>query len=116
MVKTARGTEAIDTTSNHLFWDPGERLPTANGTPATADGGHVPAHRDGRMWDLIIQQERHFYIFAPDASVLVHNCGVSQAEAKAQALADTGVPEGSEPLETRDEPATIRTGQRILVF
>ncbi len=56
MVKTARGTEVINTTSNHLFWDParhqwvkaaslkrGEHLLTANGTPAVANGGHTPA-------------------------------------------------------------------------
>ena len=98
-VKTARGTEAIDTTSNHLFWDParhrwvkaaslraGERLLTANGTPATADGGHAPVSHDGWMWDLTIQDDHDFYVepatvLPPTRAgpttvpVLVHNCG-----------------------------------------
>jgi RHS repeat-associated protein len=102
MVKTARGTRVIDTTSNHLFWDPaerkwvkaaslkhGEHLRTANGTPATADGGHVPASHDGWMWDLTIQDDHDFYVLPAESdgtgqyyyvnqdgvtAVLVHNC------------------------------------------
>jgi hypothetical protein len=98
MVKTARGTEVIDTTSNHLFWDParhqwvkaaslkhGEHLLTANGTPATADGGHTPADRDGWMWDLTIQQDHDFYVLpgvggsssGADIGILVRNCGLN---------------------------------------
>jgi diguanylate cyclase (GGDEF)-like protein len=60
-VKTARGTEVIDTTSSHLFWDPatrkwvkasalkkGEHLKTDNGQNATADGGHTRGLRNSR--------------------------------------------------------------------
>jgi hypothetical protein len=35
----------------------GERLLTANGTPAVADGGHAPDSRDGWMWDLTVQDD-----------------------------------------------------------
>jgi hypothetical protein len=104
-VKTTHGTEAIDTTSNHLFWDPhlkqwvtaaklkpGEHLLTANGSPAVADGGHVPVIQDGWMWDLTIQDDHDFYVMPVGSAshevlngrtdvipVLVHNCGPGQA-------------------------------------
>ena len=121
-VKTARGTEAIDTTSNHLFWDParhrwvkaaslrvGERLLTANGTPATADGGHAPASHNGWMWDLTIQDDHDFYVVpaqvqsadsegtynvvSSDEPVLVHNCGGSVVGHPSSCeCADGGVP------------------------
>jgi len=41
--------------------------------------------------------------------------GITGAEAKAQALSDAGVPEGSEPLEVRDYvPSTTPAGKQIL--
>jgi RHS repeat-associated protein len=74
-VKTAHGVAVIDTTSNHLFWDPathkwiqaaslkhGEHLLTADGTQAIADGGYVPPDQDGWMWDLTIQDDHDFYV------------------------------------------------------
>ncbi|HUN34614.1 MAG TPA: LamG-like jellyroll fold domain-containing protein [Trebonia sp.] len=101
-VKTAHGSEVIDTTSSHLFWDPasrkwvkasalkkGEHLKTDDGQDATADGGHTPADHDGWMWDLTIQGDHDFYVLpalGTDSStyyyvdehgvtaVLVHNC------------------------------------------
>jgi uncharacterized protein YwbE len=99
-VKEADGrTEVIDTTRKHLFWDPyrkqwrtaasltkGEHLLTANGSPAVADGGTVPAVHDGWMWDLTVpgNNDHDFYVAmvgGPRAqgaaanlvSVLVHN-------------------------------------------
>jgi hypothetical protein len=98
-VKTAHGTEVIDTTAAHLFWDPylhqwipashlktGEHLLTANGIPAVADGGTTPKDHDGWMWDLTVQDDHDFYVepavalppsrAGPTAvAVLVHNCG-----------------------------------------
>ena len=50
-VKTARGTEAIDTTSNHLFWDPADRVgqgrqPANRGAPPHRQ--RQPGHRRRR--------------------------------------------------------------------
>jgi RHS repeat-associated protein len=88
-VKTPRGTEVIHTTSGHLFWDPylhywvpanklskGERLQTANGTVAVADGGATPKVHDGWMWDLTVpgNNDHDFYVAVAATSVLVHNC------------------------------------------
>jgi hypothetical protein len=104
----------------------GELLRTSNGTTATADGGGtVPANHNGWMWDLTVpgNNDHDFYVIPAQTSgggntyaeatgteaVLVHNddrCGISRAEAKAQALADAGVPADAEPLEVRMEPAT----------
>ena len=75
-------------TCDQVFWDParhrwvkgaqfarGERLLTANGTPATADGGHAPATRDGWMWDLAIQQDHDFYVLPTSGSnAAYHPC------------------------------------------
>jgi hypothetical protein len=62
------------------------------------------------MWDLTIPGDHDFYVVSGSVSVLVHNvngeCPITKAEAKARALADAGVPDGAEPLETRMEPAT----------
>jgi hypothetical protein len=63
--------------ANHL--KKGEKLKTANGTLATADGGSVPSVHVGWMWDLTIpgNGDHDFYVIAGNASVLVHNsnCG-----------------------------------------
>jgi RHS repeat-associated protein len=89
-VNTAHGTQVIHTTANHPFWDPyldhwipasklakGERLLTANGTVATADGGTTPARHDGLMWDLTVpgNNDHDFYVAVAATAVLVHNCG-----------------------------------------
>ncbi len=92
-VKTSHGTEIIDTTSSHLFWDPhlkqwvaaaklkkGERLNTPNGATAVADGGTVPADHDGWMWDLTVpgNNDHDFYVLTVRGSafsILVHNAG-----------------------------------------
>ncbi len=82
-VKTARGTEVIHTTSNHLFWDPhlrqwataaklrkGEHLKTPNGTLATADGGTTPEDHVGWMWDLTVpgNNDHDFYVIPAEDS------------------------------------------------
>jgi hypothetical protein len=98
-VKAGRGTEVIDTTSNHPFWDPyldkfipanhlktGERLKTPDGRSAVVVGGTVPANHDGWMWDLTVpgNGDHDFYVepavvlpptrAGPTAApVLVHN-------------------------------------------
>jgi hypothetical protein len=55
----------------------GERLKTANGTTAVADGGITPKVRDDWMWDLTVpgNNDHDFYVAAGDSAVLVHNCG-----------------------------------------
>ena len=68
-------------------------------------------HLNGWMWDLTVpgNNDHDFYVEAEDVGILVHNindCSITQAEAKAQALADAGVPTGAQPLEARMEPAT----------
>ncbi|HUN33682.1 MAG TPA: LamG-like jellyroll fold domain-containing protein [Trebonia sp.] len=95
-VKTAHGTEVIDTTSNHLFWDPylhhwvsankltkGEHLKSPDGTTVTVVGGAVPAGRDGWMWDLTVQDDHDFYAL-PSVG--------SQASTKEEAYVDAGEP------------------------
>lgn len=85
-VKSEGRTETIHTTSNHLFWDPhlkqwvpaaklkkGERLKTADGTNAVANGGTTPKQRDGWMWDLTIPGDHDFYIQSGREAILVHN-------------------------------------------
>jgi hypothetical protein len=106
-VKTSHGIQVIHTTASHLFWDPvahkwvkaarlrnGQHLRTANGKPAIASGGHVPARHDGWMWDLTIPGnndhdfyvipslvtggQHMYYVAAGGTPVLVHNvseCG-----------------------------------------
>jgi Pretoxin HINT domain len=87
-VKTPHGLSVVHTTSGHLFWDAttkkwvqaaslhrGDRLMTADGTTATADGGAVPQVKTGWMWDLTIGNDHDFYVVAGDTPVLVHNCG-----------------------------------------
>jgi len=99
-VTTGRRTTVIDTTSNHLFWDPakrqwvkaaslhaGEPLKTPGGATAYADGGTVPASHDGWMWDLTVPGDHDFYIDTAAAAVLVHNC---------PAFGRGGVPEDSD--------------------
>jgi hypothetical protein len=103
-VKSGGRVSVIDTTSNHLFWAPylkqwvpagklkkGERLRNPSGPLVVADGGTVPAVRDGWMWDLTIpgNNDHDFYVVpatqyaggkgagnVPDSAVpvLVHNC------------------------------------------
>ena len=59
--------QTINTTANHLFYDPaakkwveasklnkGEHLKTPNGMLATADGGTTPKDHEGWMWDLTV--------------------------------------------------------------
>jgi hypothetical protein len=104
-VKTKAGAEVIDTTSNHLFYDPslnkkwveaselkkGEHLQTPDGQAAVVVGGSVPADHDGWMWDLTVQDDHDFYVepavtLPPsragpsDVAVLVHNCGPSGSD------------------------------------
>ena len=121
-VKTAHGSEVIDTTSSHLFWDPaartwvkagslkhGEHLLTADGTPAVASGGHVPADKDGWMWDLTIQDDHDFYVLPAESgndgqyyyvnqdgvtAVLVHNindpCDIPTLKSYARQIRQSG--------------------------
>jgi ParB-like nuclease domain len=77
----------------------GERLKTANGTTAVADGGHIPAQRDGWMWDLTVpgNGDHDFYVLnraensdssissaqaaaISAAAVLVHNCDTANPQ------------------------------------
>ncbi|MCP2099907.1 RHS repeat-associated core domain-containing protein [Actinosynnema pretiosum] len=44
----------------------------------------------------------------------LQGCGVSGDEAKQQALADAGVPPGSEPLESRVTPSTTPGGRQVM--
>ncbi|HWO63660.1 MAG TPA: HNH/endonuclease VII fold putative polymorphic toxin, partial [Umezawaea sp.] len=44
----------------------------------------------------------------------LQGCDVSGDEAKQQALADAGVPPGSEPLDSRMVPSTTPSGRQIL--
>jgi Pretoxin HINT domain len=89
-VRTADGAAVIHTTTAHLFWDPyqhqwiassklakGERLQTANGSPATVVAGSVPAAHDRWMWDLTVpgNNDHDFYVVTGDTPVLVHNSG-----------------------------------------
>lgn len=86
-VKTAHGSAVIDTTATHLFWDrylnqwipaaklkKGERLKTADGVIAVADGGTTTNIHDGWMWDVTIPGDHDFYIDVATTAVLVHNC------------------------------------------
>jgi hypothetical protein len=96
-IRSGNKTAVIDTTSNHLFWDPspdhgwtqaknlkpGMHLKTPDGQSAVVVGGSVPADHDGWMWDLTVpgSNDHDFYVVvqAGDAAVLVHNdsCGPS---------------------------------------
>jgi hypothetical protein len=113
-VRSGGRTEVIHTTSNHLFWDPslrewvqasrlrkGERLRTPAGATATADGGRVPAQRDGWMWDLTIpgNGDHDFYALAGTAPVLVHNCPNGES-------ASSGPGSSIEPVGTTRLPDT----------
>jgi hypothetical protein len=53
----------------------GERLESARGVIAVADGGTVPADHDGWMWDLTVpgNNDHDFYIGTTVAAVLAHN-------------------------------------------
>jgi hypothetical protein len=44
----------------------GEHLKTDDGQDAAADGGSVPASRDGWMWHLTIQDDHDFYVEPAD--------------------------------------------------
>ncbi len=94
-VKTARGNAVIDTTRNHPFWDVtrdrwvkaralkyGDLLRTSNGVTATVAGGYSPAVTTGWMWDLSVPggNDHDFYIDTAVATVLVHNCDISNPE------------------------------------
>ena len=87
-VSTGHRTAVIHTTRNHLFWDPadhrwvkaaalrhGTHLRTANGSLATAIGGHDPKAATGWMWDLTVpgNNDHDFYIQTATAAILVHN-------------------------------------------
>jgi hypothetical protein len=85
-VNTPHGKQIIDTTSNHLMWDlttrtwvqaahlhVGDKLLTADGSTATADGGQAPADSTGWMWDLTVDNLHTFYVVAGEIPVLVHN-------------------------------------------
>jgi len=88
-VKTSHGTEVIDTTSSHLFWDPslhygwipanhlkpGMHLKTPDGQTAVVVGGSTPAVRDGWMWDLTVpgNNDHDFYVQPGATAILVHN-------------------------------------------
>ena len=90
-VTTPHGKQVIHTTSSHPFWDvttdtwvdaaklhTGDRLETADGTTAIANGGSTPLASTGWMWDLTISNDHDFYVVAGSTAVLVHNdsCGV----------------------------------------
>ena len=132
-VRTARGTEVIDTTSSHLFWDPaarkwvkasalkkGEHLKTDDGQNATADGDHTPADHNGWMWDLTIQDDHDFYVLpAGDGSdaayyhvsedgvtaVLAHNDSCPMAWTQARRLGATR----DDPTNSTVAVATVRS-------
>jgi Pretoxin HINT domain len=105
-VKTSRGTEVIDTTSSHLFWDPyldkgwipakqlkpGTHLKTPDGQVAVVVGGSVPAVHDGWMWDLTVpgNNDHDFYVTVATTAVLVHNCDWTSPESLASHYADHG--------------------------
>lgn len=91
-IKASGRTSVIDTTRNHLFWNPGtggqggrwvkagvlrygDHLRTSGGGYATVTGGWTPEDTYGWMWDLTIpgNSDHDFYIAAGDATVLVHN-------------------------------------------
>ena len=89
-VKSGEKSAVIGTTSNHLFWVPGNaghlgrwvkagalkhgtHLRAPGGDGAVVTGGWVPSQRDGWMWDLTITPSHDFYINTAAASVLVHN-------------------------------------------
>ncbi len=87
-VRTARGFAIIDTTSNHLFWDPAARrwvkagallpgglLRSLGAARVTVAGGRSLASRAGWMWDLTVHADHDFYIDTTAGSVLVHNDG-----------------------------------------
>jgi RHS repeat-associated protein len=106
-VKSSHGVAVLHTTASHLFWDPSqgkwvkaadlkhdEPLKTASGQAVIADGGTIPATRDGWMWDLTIpgNGDHDFYVVgyaarqgsyrpglagrasANEIAILVHNC------------------------------------------
>ncbi|MDQ2816084.1 MAG: Hint domain-containing protein [Actinomycetota bacterium] len=81
-------TTVIDTTSNHLFWDPylhywvpankiskNEHLKAPDGAAVTVVGGTTPKVQDGWMWDLTVpgNNDHDFYVVGTVAAVLVHN-------------------------------------------
>ena len=86
-IRTARGTEVVHTTANHLFWDSttgrwteaadfaiGNELRTPHGMTAVVGGGTAPRDSSGDMWDLTITADHDFYVDAGKAQVLAHNC------------------------------------------
>jgi RHS repeat-associated protein len=100
-VRSGNKTAVIDTTSNHLFWDPsldhwvpagklkpGTHLKTPDGQVAVVVGGSVPAVRDGWMWDLTVpgSNDHDFYVAVATTAVLVHNC--TEGEEIANNIAD----------------------------
>lgn len=133
-VKSGGHTEVIHTTSNHLFWDPylkqwvpagklhkTEHLKTADSTAVTADGGTIPAQRDGWMWDLTVpgNNDHDFYVRIGSTSVLVHNCSASapkpkfvwkngRVDANGDLVTDT-TPQGTLPADAGLRPGTSPT-------
>jgi hypothetical protein len=86
MVKTANGTSAVHSTSNHLFWDlttkswteagqlhVGDQLFTPDGQLATVAGLNALPGSEW-MWDLTVQNDHDFYVTVASSAVLVHNC------------------------------------------
>ena len=88
-IETGDRAAVIDTTRNHLFWNPvagrwvkagalkyGDNLRTPSGTTVTVIGGRAPAVVAGWMWDLSVPggNDHDFYVDSAAAPVLVHNC------------------------------------------
>ena len=94
-VRAAGKTAVIDTTKNHLFWNPstgdragrwvkagalryGTHLRTPSGGDAVVLEGWTPKVTTGWMWDLTVpgNNDHDFYVQAATTQILVHNeCG-----------------------------------------
>ncbi|UXY22965.1 ricin-type beta-trefoil lectin domain protein [Streptomyces cynarae] len=140
-IRTKDGhTATLHTTANHPFWDdtthswvPAGKLRHGDAL-STATNGHVyvaATHTTpgtANRWNLTVQQLHTYYVLAAGTPVLVHNSngptiacsvpaaggpgeGIPRSAAKAQALSDAGVPEGSDPLESGFTPSTTKESQ-----
>jgi RHS repeat-associated protein len=119
-MRSGTRTSVIATTSNHLFWVPGNRghgrwvkaaalrygthLRTPGGSNATVAGGYAPRYARGWMWDLTIAPSHDFYINTAADDVLVHNCGGSlddQTYSEIEQAHGTNVAEGVDYMAQR---------------
>ena len=125
IVRTARGSAVIHTTSNHPFYDltrrrwvkagalrHGDHLRTTSGTIVTVAGGHDPVNATGWMWDLTVPGggDHDFYIDTVIGTVLVHNCPIP-GEGGTQVTSRTLMQNEEYHIDVENPNPGVRAGQ-----